>query len=68
VARRTALSPRRAFAHYVALLECAPGRLDLEQTHLFAAMDYAHRSEDLGAMLRIERLLKKLDPEDANRP
>jgi hypothetical protein len=31
-------------------------------------MDYAHRSEDLGAMLRIERLLKKLDPEADNRP
>jgi hypothetical protein len=68
VARRTTLSPRRAFAHYVAMLERAPERLDLEQTHLFAAMDYAHRSEDLGAMLRIERLLRKLDPEAANRP
>jgi hypothetical protein len=68
VARRTALSPRRAFAHYVAMLERAPERLDLEQTHLFAAMDYAHRSEDLGAMLRIERLLKKLDPEADSRP
>jgi hypothetical protein len=62
VARRTAFAPRRAFAHYVALLERAPERLDLEQTHLFAAMDYAHRSGDLGAMLRIERLLKTLDP------
>jgi hypothetical protein len=61
VSRRTAFEPRRAFAHYVALLERAPERLDLEQTHLFAAMDYAHRSEDLGAMLRIERLLAKLD-------
>jgi hypothetical protein len=63
VARRTAFAPERAFAHYVALLEGAPERLDLEQTHLFAAMDYAHRSGDLGAMLRIERLLKKLDPD-----
>jgi hypothetical protein len=61
VARRTAFEARRAFAHYVGLLESAPERLDLEQTHLFAAMDYAHRSEDLGAMLRIERLLAKLD-------
>ena len=42
-----------------------PERLDLEQTHLFAAMDYAHRSGDLRAMLRIERLLKKLEPPDA---
>ena len=63
VAGRTSLAPRRAFLHYVSLLERVPERLDLEQTHLFAAMDYAHRSEDLGAMLRIERLLKKLDSE-----
>jgi hypothetical protein len=65
VAQRTAFEPRRAFAHYVALLERAPERLDLEQTHLFAAMDYAHRSEDLGGMLRIERLLARLDSEPA---
>ncbi len=63
VARRTAFDPRRAFGHYVSLLEKAPARLDLEQTHLFAAMDHAHRSGDLGAMLRVERLLKKLDAE-----
>jgi len=67
VARRTAFEPRRAFAHYVALLESAPERLDFEQTHLFAAMDYAHRSGDLRDMLRIERLLKRLDP-DPNLP
>jgi hypothetical protein len=66
VARRTAFEPRRAFAHYVSLLEKTPARLDLEQTHLFAAMDYAHRSGDLGAMLRVERLLKKLDAEGAS--
>ena len=65
VAQRTAFEARRAFAHYVALLERAPERLDLEQTHLFAAMDYAHRSEDLGAMLRIERLLARLGSEPA---
>jgi hypothetical protein len=63
VARRTSFAPQRAFGHYMALLEHAPERLDLEQTHLFAAMDYAHRSGDLGAMLRVERLLKKLDSE-----
>jgi hypothetical protein len=61
VARRTSLSPGRTFAHYVTLLEKHPERLDLEQTHLFAAMDHAHRSGELQAMLRIERLLKALD-------
>lgn len=63
VARRTAFDPRRAFGHYVSLLEKAPERLDMEQTHLFAAMDHAHRSGDLAAMLRVERLLKTLDAE-----
>jgi len=33
----------------------------VEQTHLFAAMDHAHRTSDLTAMLRIERLLARLD-------
>jgi len=61
VARRTSFGPERAFAHYVSLLERHPERLDLEQTHLFAAMDHAHRSSDLAAMLRIERLLQGLD-------
>ena len=32
----------------------------LEQTHLFAAMDHAHRRGDLPSMLRIERLLDRL--------
>ena len=61
VARRTSLAPARAFAHYVAMLERHPARLVLEQTHLFAAMDYAHRSGNLGAMLRIEGLLRQVD-------
>jgi hypothetical protein len=51
----------RLFEHYVSLLEGEPERLMLEQTHLFAAMDHAHRVSDLPAMLRIERLLQKLD-------
>jgi hypothetical protein len=33
----------------------------MEQTHLFAAMDHAHRTHDLSGMLRIERLLQRLD-------
>jgi hypothetical protein len=51
---------RRIFEHYVALLEKDPLRLDLEQTHLFAAMDFANAHSDLGGALRIERLLEKL--------
>jgi len=52
------------FDHYVSLLEAHPERLMMEQTHLFAAMDHAHRIGNLSAMLRIERLLQRLD-EDA---
>jgi hypothetical protein len=54
--------PGRAFAYYVSLLERDPARLSLEQTHLFAAMDYAHRSGNLSSMLRIESLLDRLTP------
>jgi hypothetical protein len=64
---RYALQKRTRFAqasflrHYVALLESAPDRLDLEQTHLYAAMDFAHASSSLEWMLRIDRLLAKLE-------
>jgi hypothetical protein len=64
VRRRTRSAPRRFFDHYVSLLERDPSRLRLEQTHLFAAMDHAHRTSDLGAMLRVERLLRQLDEID----
>lgn len=63
VARRTALSPDVLFEHYVTLLERDPLRLMLEQTHLFAAMDHAHRTSNLSAMLRIEDLLHLLGEE-----
>jgi len=59
VRKRTSIDPRKYFDHYVPLLEQNPDRLDIEQTHLFAAMDYAHRASDLDAMLRLERLLKE---------
>ncbi len=59
--KATRLDPRRMFDHYIELLERDPNRLDLEQTHLFAAMDFAHTASDLGAALRIERLLRRLD-------
>jgi hypothetical protein len=58
---RTRFDQRRAVAHYVGLLERHPERLDLEQTHLFAAMNHAHTTSDLGLALRLERLLEKLD-------
>jgi hypothetical protein len=61
VRRRTELPPGLVFEHYVALLEAQPARLMMEQTHLFAAMDHAHRIGDLSSMLRIERLLQTLD-------
>lgn len=51
----------RFYQHYVSLLERTPERLLLEQTHLFAAMDHAHRTGDLGAMLRVEALLRRID-------
>jgi hypothetical protein len=62
VRKRSKGEPRRLFEHYVTLLERDPSRLVLEQTHLFGAMDHAHRASDLAGMLRIERLLAALDP------
>jgi hypothetical protein len=61
VAPRTAVARERYFQHYVGLLERNPGRVALEQTHLYAAMDHAHTTGDLSAVLRIERLLSTLD-------
>jgi hypothetical protein len=61
IRKRTSVSPRLVFEYYLQLLERYPGRLDLEQTHLFAAMDYAHTSSDLASALRIDRLLGDLN-------
>jgi hypothetical protein len=60
VARRAPVPRERYFRHYVALLEQHPERVDLEQTHLYAAMDHAHATSDLDAALRLERLLARL--------
>jgi hypothetical protein len=60
VARRTEFSHAEAFEYYVSLLEQRPERLPLEQTHLFAAVDHAHRTSDLQAMLRVQRVLQQL--------
>jgi hypothetical protein len=46
--------------YYLDLLERQPHRLDLEQTHLYAAMDFAHDESRLDWMLRIDRLLERL--------
>lgn len=61
VRKRTHGDARREFEHYAALLKREPSRLRDEQTHLFSAMDFAHRAGDLDAMLRVERLLSSLD-------
>jgi len=60
VQKRTKGDARAVFEHYVALLERDPARVRTEQTHLFAAMDHAHRTSDLQGMLRVERLLALL--------
>ncbi len=60
VRKRKAFDPARFYQHYVSLLEREPERLLLEQTHLFAAMDHAHRTGDLHAMLRVEALLRRI--------
>ncbi|HEX3775979.1 MAG TPA: hypothetical protein VHV51_16015 [Polyangiaceae bacterium] len=57
---RTELSPEVVFEHYMSLLENSPERLELEQTHLFAAMDYAHRTSNFNAILRVEALARRL--------
>jgi hypothetical protein len=60
VVGRTSFSQERFLRHYLTLLENAPWRLDLEQTHLYAAMDYAHAISRLDSILRIDRLLAAL--------
>jgi hypothetical protein len=61
VVRRSTFPAARLAHHYLHLIERHPERIDLEQTHLFAAMDHFHRTSDLGQALRIERLLARLD-------
>jgi hypothetical protein len=60
VARRTEPDAERVFSHYVTLLERHPERLQLEQSHLFAAMEHASRKNDMNALLRIEALARRL--------
>ena len=60
VARRTKPQADRVSAHYIALLERHPERLEIEQTHLFAAMEHASRKNDVDALLRIDTLARRL--------
>jgi hypothetical protein len=60
VAKRTKPAGDRVFSHYVTLLERHPERLDLEQSHLFAAMEHASRKNDMDGLLRIEELARRL--------
>jgi hypothetical protein len=60
VSKRTKGSRHRMAKYYLDLLERHPHRLDLEQTHLYAAMDFAHDESRLDWMLRIDRLLERL--------
>lgn len=61
VRRRGGFDAARFYAHYVTLLEHHPERLVLEQSHLFAAMDHAHRTGSLAAMLRVEALVRRIE-------
>lgn len=70
VQKRTEPAAARFFAYYIDLLERDPSLLDIEQTHLFAAMDHAHRTSDMFGMLRVERLISRLEaaPRRSPRP
>jgi hypothetical protein len=61
LARRTHADQGAIAEHYVSLLERHPERLELEQTHLFAAMDHASGTGDLATALRLERLVAALE-------
>jgi len=60
VAKRAKPDADRVFSHYVAMLEKHPERLELEQSHLFAAMEHASRKNDMSSLLRIEALVRML--------
>lgn len=68
LAKRTSADHQRYFLHYVALLEAQPARLELEQTHLFAAMDHAQATGDLATILRVHRLVEALGGGEAPQP
>jgi hypothetical protein len=57
---RTEPDAGRVFSHYVTLLERHPERLELEQSHLFDAMEHASREHDMQAILRVQALARRL--------
>jgi hypothetical protein len=59
--KRTRADDDAYFEHYVSMLEADPGRIEREQTHLFAAMDLAQTAHSVGAAVRLERLLATLE-------
>jgi hypothetical protein len=64
VARRTRPDADRVFSHYVTLLERHPERLELEQSHLFAAMEHASQKNDMNALMRIDALTRRLSDQE----
>lgn len=60
ILKRTEPLPDRLFEHYVSLLERDPSRAEVEQTHLFSAMDHAQAKGDLGRILRVQKLADAL--------
>lgn len=61
LAKRTRFDAGRLFDHYVKLVEEDPARFELEQTHLFAAMDYAHEARDITAAMRVDALVEAIE-------
>jgi hypothetical protein len=61
VLAKTFTFPEDAIArHYLALLERHPERLAIEQTHLYALMDWAAEGRGVGAFLRVQALAERL--------
>jgi hypothetical protein len=60
VIKRTEPLPDRLFEHYISLLDRDPSRGEVEQTHLFAAMDHAQDKGDLAMILRAQKVAEAL--------
>jgi hypothetical protein len=58
--KRTDPLPDRLFEHYIALLAREPSRGEVEQTHLFSAMDHAQDMGDLAMILRVQQVAEGL--------
>jgi hypothetical protein len=57
LSRKGTLPEARYFDYYVRLLERRPDRFSLDQSHVFAAMDYAQAASSMEKILRIEALI-----------